>query len=81
MLDEDGRPIFADARIPQGGSVDPLTGMILDADGQPVLGHDGHPLYADPRVPPGGSVRADGVILGADGEPLLGDDGQCSPLR
>ena len=55
-------------------------GIILDANGNPVLGADGKPLYvSDPRVPPGGSIGPNGEILDADGNPVLGADGKPHP--
>ena len=74
-----------DSRIPPGGSVGP-GGIMLDANGNSVLGVDGKPMHAvgagggdprmDPRIPPGGSVGPGGIILDADGNPVLGADGK-----
>ena len=51
--------------------------MILDANGNPVLGADGKPLtITDPRVPPGGSIGEGGIILDANGNPVLDASGQ-----
>ena len=65
-----------DFDIPPGGSIGP-GGVVLDANGNPVLGKDGKPIVmSDKRVPPGGSIGAGGIILGADGKPVLGADGK-----
>jgi hypothetical protein len=79
-----GAGAAGDPRIPPGGSIGP-GGVILDANGNPVLGADGKPLIAgefgdggltDPRIPPGGSIGPGGVILDANGNPVLGADGK-----
>ena len=68
--------VVNDLNIPPGGSVG-KGGVILDANGNPVLGADGKPLMArDSRIPPGGSVGEGGIILDANGNPVLGADGK-----
>ena len=73
-----GRPqVVTDERVPSGGSIGggPI-GVILNANGEPVLDADGKPIViTDPRVPQGGSIGTSGtgVILDGDGEPLLVD--------
>ena len=73
-----------DMDIPPGGSIGP-GGVILDADGNPVLGKDGKPLViTDPRVPPGGRIGEGGIILDANGRPVLGADGKpmyATPMK
>ena len=46
-------------------------GVLLDADGNPLLGADGKPLTLPPC-----SIGPDGTILDADGRPVLGADGK-----
>jgi len=81
VLGADGRPMYAGSgngspRVPPGGSIG-AGGVILDANGHPVLGADGQPVkLTDPRVPPGGSIGAGGIILDASGKPVLGADGR-----
>jgi len=70
-------PYFFDARIPPGGSVG-SGGMVLDADGQQVLGAEGKPLIVhDPRVPRAGTINERGEFLDGDGQLVLGSDGQA----
>ena len=65
----------SDPRIPAGGSIGP-GGIILDANGNPVLGADGKPMYAggggggDQRGPAGGSSGPGGGrgIMGCAGD-------------
>ena len=46
-------------------------GMLLDANGKPILGADGRPLTLPPcTIGPGG------VVLDADGNPVIGADGK-----
>lgn len=85
MLGDDGKPLVAKMPggggvvVPPGGSIGP-GGVILDANGNPVLGADGKPMVAtDPRVPAGGSIGEGGVILDANGNPVLDANGR--PMR
>ena len=59
-------PSFSPDMIPPGGSIG-AGGIILDANGNPVLGADGKPLIATWLVPPGGSIGPGGVVLDGHG--------------
>lgn len=60
MLGPDGKPmVYTDPRMPANGSIGP-GGIILDADGNPVLGADGKPLYAGISTTPGSGKKLRG---------------------
>ena len=78
VLDKrDGKPLLVDCAvaIPAGGSIGP-GGVIIDADGNLVLGADGQSMVIDPRIPVGGSIAPGGYILDAAGNRMLGADGK-----
>ena len=62
-----------DPRVPLGGSIGP-GGIILDANGNPVVGPNGKPIISDPRIPPGAADFEDGRFLSGVAALGAGDD-------